>query len=124
MLTIYDNITGNITVNNYTVNGNSYQYQDKELFRHRYTYVITAVNELGEGISNDNTFSYQRGLCHYYYIDIESIMHIVPRSATKSTFEIINFIDNNATVEFNIPVSTLDLFCCFILILGYIRVYW
>ena len=49
-------------MNNYRVNGTSYQYEDKDLFRHRYTYVITAVNELGEGISNDNTFSYQRGI--------------------------------------------------------------
>ena len=62
LLTIYDNITGNITVDNYRVNGTSYQFEDKELFRHRYTYGITAVNKLGEGISNNKTFSYQRGI--------------------------------------------------------------
>ena len=61
LLTIYDNITG-IIVDNYTVNGTSYQFEDKDLFRHRYTYIIAGVNELGEGISNINTFSYQRGI--------------------------------------------------------------
>ena len=49
-------------MDNYTVNGTTYKYEDKELFRHRYTYGITAVNILGEGISNNKTFSYQRGI--------------------------------------------------------------
>ena len=40
----------------------SYLFEDKELFIHRYTYVITAVNELGEGISNNRTFYYQRSI--------------------------------------------------------------
>ena len=40
----------------------SYQFEDEDLFIHRYTYVITAVNELGEGKSNNKTFSYQRGI--------------------------------------------------------------
>ena len=61
LLTICDNITGNI-VDNYTVYDTSYQFEDQDLFIHRYTYIITAVNELGEGISNKNTFSYQRGI--------------------------------------------------------------
>ena len=61
LLTIYDNITG-IIVDNYTVYDTSYQFEDKDLFRHRYTYIIAGVNELGEGISNINTFSYQRGI--------------------------------------------------------------
>ena len=39
----------------------SFQFVDDKLFIHRYTYVITGVNELGEGISNSDTFSYQRG---------------------------------------------------------------
>ena len=59
-LSIYDDITGSL-VNTVMVNGTSYQFEDKALFIHRYTYVITGVNELGEGISNNNTFSYQRG---------------------------------------------------------------
>ena len=59
-LRIYDNITGSL-VDTVIVNGNSYQFEDKALFIHRYTYVITGVNELGEGISNNKTFSYQRG---------------------------------------------------------------
>ena len=49
-------------VDNYRVYDTSYQYEDTDLFRHRYTYIITAVNELGEGISNIDTFSYQRGI--------------------------------------------------------------
>ena len=44
-----------------SVSGTIYQFEDEDLFRHRYTYVITGVNELGEGTSNNNTFSYQRG---------------------------------------------------------------
>ena len=49
-------------MDNYTVYDTSYQFEDQDLFIHRYTYIITAVNELGEGISNKNTFSYQRGI--------------------------------------------------------------
>ena len=49
-------------MDNYTVYDTSYQFEDKDLFRHRYTYIIAGVNELGEGISNINTFSYQRGI--------------------------------------------------------------
>ena len=59
-LSIYDNITGSL-VSTVIVNGTSYQFEDTDLFRHRYTYVITGVNELGEGISKSETFSYQRG---------------------------------------------------------------
>ena len=61
LLTICDNITG-IIVDNYTVYDTSYQFEDRDLFIHRYTYVIAGVNELGKGISNMNTFSYQRGI--------------------------------------------------------------
>ena len=60
-LTICDNITGNI-VDTVSVYDTSYQFEDQDLFIHRYTYIITAVNELGEGISNNKTFSYQRGI--------------------------------------------------------------
>ena len=59
-LSIYDNVTSGL-VNTVIVNETSYQFEDKDLFRHRYTYVITGVNELGEGMSNNKTFSYQRG---------------------------------------------------------------
>ena len=62
-LNIYDNITGSL-VDTVIVNGNSYQFEDTNLFIHRYTYVITGVNELGEGISNNKTFSYQRGIVY------------------------------------------------------------
>ena len=40
----------------------NYQFEDQDLFIHCYTYVITGVNELGKGISNNDTFSYQRGI--------------------------------------------------------------
>ena len=60
-LSIYDNITGSL-VDTVLVNGTSYEFEDKDLFRHRYTYVITGVNELGEGISNNKAFPYQRGI--------------------------------------------------------------
>ena len=49
-------------MNIFKANNNSYQFEDEDLFNHRYMYVITGVNELGEGISNNKTFSYQRGI--------------------------------------------------------------
>ena len=58
ILEVFDS-TGYI-LNNITVNGASYEFEDTDLFRHRYTYVITGVNELGEGISQSETFSYQQ----------------------------------------------------------------
>ena len=61
LLTICDNITG-IIVDEVSVYDTSYQFEDQDLFIHRYTYGITAVNKLGEGISNNKTFSYQRGI--------------------------------------------------------------
>ena len=60
ILSIWNNVTG-ILVRNVSVYDTSYEFEDKNLFIHRYTYVITGVNELGEGISNSETFSYQRG---------------------------------------------------------------
>ena len=72
---MYDNITGN-KVDSYTVNETNYQFEDEDLFIHRYTYVITAVNKLGEGISNNKTESYQRGIVslplYWYWIYIHS----------------------------------------------------
>ena len=59
-LSIYDAITGSL-VDTVSVYDTSYQFVDNNLFIHHYTYVITGVNELGEGISNNDTFSYQRG---------------------------------------------------------------
>ena len=61
------NDTGYI-LDNVTVNGISYQFEDKDLFRHRYTYVITGVNELGEGISINKTFSYQQSRIKYILV--------------------------------------------------------
>uniref|UniRef100_A0A1X7V596 Fibronectin type-III domain-containing protein n=2 Tax=Amphimedon queenslandica TaxID=400682 RepID=A0A1X7V596_AMPQE len=88
ILKIYDAITGSL-VDTVLVDGTSYQFVDNNLFIHRYTYVITGVNELGEGISNNDTFSYQR----------------VPRSVTtKAASDILSFNETSANVFFNIPV--------------------
>ena len=61
-LSIYDNFTGSLVDTVTVVNKTIYQFEDENLFHHRYTYAITGVNELGEGISNSETFSYQRGM--------------------------------------------------------------
>uniref|UniRef100_A0A1X7TS42 Fibronectin type-III domain-containing protein n=1 Tax=Amphimedon queenslandica TaxID=400682 RepID=A0A1X7TS42_AMPQE len=66
ILNIYDAITGSL-VDTVLVYGTSYQFVDKKLFIHCYTFVITGVNELGEGISNNDTFSYQRGIINNNY---------------------------------------------------------
>ena len=63
-LSIYDAIT-NQFLRSVSVYDTSYQFVDNNLFI-RYTYVITGVNELGEGISNNDTFSYQRGTLYLY----------------------------------------------------------
>ena len=60
-LSIYDDINSQL-VKSASVYNTSYQFEDQDLFIHRYTYVITAVNELGEGISNNRTFCYQRSI--------------------------------------------------------------
>ena len=60
-LSIYDDINNQL-IKSVMVYATNYQFEDQDLFHHRYTYVITGVNELGEGISNNKTFSYQRGI--------------------------------------------------------------
>uniref|UniRef100_A0A1X7TP38 Fibronectin type-III domain-containing protein n=1 Tax=Amphimedon queenslandica TaxID=400682 RepID=A0A1X7TP38_AMPQE len=87
ILRVYDAITGSL-VDTVSVYDTSYQFVDNNLFIHRYTYVITGVNELGEGISNNNTFSYQR----------------VPQSVTEAGSNIITFSQNTSTAFFNISV--------------------
>ena len=67
ILRIYDDITGSL-VTTVAVDGTSYQFVDNNLFIHRYTYVITGVNELGEGLSNNDTFSYQRGTYTFFML--------------------------------------------------------
>ena len=67
ILRIYDAITGSL-VDTVSVYNTSYQFVDNNLFIHRYTYVITGVNELGEGISNNATFSYQRGTYTFFML--------------------------------------------------------
>ena len=59
-LRIYDDITSSL-MDTVSVYDTSYQFVDNNLFSHRYTYVINGVNELGEGIPNNKTFSYLRG---------------------------------------------------------------
>uniref|UniRef100_A0A1X7TPA5 Fibronectin type-III domain-containing protein n=1 Tax=Amphimedon queenslandica TaxID=400682 RepID=A0A1X7TPA5_AMPQE len=60
-LSIYDDITDQFLRSVAVDDTTTHQFIGGDLFRHRYTYVITGVNELGEGISNNDTFSYQRG---------------------------------------------------------------
>ena len=86
----------------------SYEFEDTDLFRHRYTYVITGVNELGEGISNSETFSYQRGILPVN--ESQSIyFNIVPRSVEENTVSIgLTFKELLLTiVHFNIPVRAI-----------------
>ena len=61
-LSIYDNVTGNLVDNVRVYDGTSYQFEDEDIFIHHYTYVITGVNELGEGVSNKKTFIYAKGI--------------------------------------------------------------
>uniref|UniRef100_A0A1X7TVX0 Fibronectin type-III domain-containing protein n=1 Tax=Amphimedon queenslandica TaxID=400682 RepID=A0A1X7TVX0_AMPQE len=88
ILRIYDAITGSL-VDTVSVYNTSYQFVDNNLFIHHYTYVITGVNELGEGISNNDTFSYQR----------------VPRSVEEAASDIITYHQNTAIASFNIPIT-------------------
>ena len=60
-LSIYDDINNQLA-KSVPVYDTSYQFENKDVFVHHYTYVITAVNALGEGISNNKAFSYQRGI--------------------------------------------------------------
>ena len=60
ILLIYDDVN-KMLLQNVSINGNEYKYEDQELFHHRYTYTIYGINELGEGEHNNSTFSFQRG---------------------------------------------------------------
>ena len=81
----------------------SYQFVDNNLFIHHYTYVITGVNELGEGISNNDTFSYQRGtyihLNHYVYYIVT-----VPRAVQNTSLDILSYTQNLAVFQFYFQV--------------------
>ena len=59
ILLIYDDVN-KMLLQNVSINGNEYKYEDQELFRHQYTYTIYGINELGEGEHNNSTFSFQR----------------------------------------------------------------
>lgn len=60
-LVIYDDVNDTL-INNVSVKDTtSYQFVEKDLFRHRYKYLIFGSNELGEGDYSAKTFSYQRG---------------------------------------------------------------
>ena len=60
-LSVFDNTFG-VLLDTVIVNETMYTFTNvTNLFRHRYTYVITGFNELGEGISDNATFFYQRG---------------------------------------------------------------
>uniref|UniRef100_A0A1X7T233 Fibronectin type-III domain-containing protein n=1 Tax=Amphimedon queenslandica TaxID=400682 RepID=A0A1X7T233_AMPQE len=91
ILRVYDSMTSNL-VDIVSVYDTSYQFVDNNLFDHHYTYVITGVSKLGEGISNNNTFSYQR----------------VPRLAVETDF-MVNYTQNQtvtvSTVYYKISVN-------------------
>ena len=105
-LSIYDDINNQL-VKSVSVYGTIYQFKDTDVFRHRYTYVVTGVNELGEGISNRDTFSYQRGILPVN--KLQSIyFNIVPRSVEENTVSIgLTFKDSLTIVHFNIPVRAI-----------------
>ena len=104
-LTVYDNVTGSL-MNIFKANNNSYQFEDEDLFIHRYLYVITGVNELGEGISNSKTFSYQRGTVYNANVCFD-ICFIVPQSIINHGFNITSYIPHNSSLLFNVPVRLL-----------------
>ena len=60
ILLIYDDVN-KMLLQNVSINGNEYKYEDQQLFHPRYTYTIYGINELGEGEHNNSTFSFQRG---------------------------------------------------------------
>ena len=105
-LSLYDDINNQL-VKSVSVHDTSYQFEEKSLFIHRYTYDITGVNELGEGISNSKTFSYQRGTLQAYNNKLKSIyFNIVPRLVKENTVSIgLTFKDLITVVQFNIPVK-------------------
>uniref|UniRef100_A0A1X7SZA0 Fibronectin type-III domain-containing protein n=1 Tax=Amphimedon queenslandica TaxID=400682 RepID=A0A1X7SZA0_AMPQE len=87
ILRLYDANNGSL-LDSVSVYNTSYQFVDNNLFIHRYTYAITGVNKLGEGISNNNTFSYQR----------------VPRTVDNtSSLDIISYTQDVVIVQFYIP---------------------
>ena len=71
ILEVFDS-TGYI-LNTITVNGTNYEFEDKDLFRHNYTYAVTGVNELGRGVSSNEPFSYQRGIVKCIFVLIACI---------------------------------------------------
>ncbi|XP_019859080.1 PREDICTED: uncharacterized protein LOC109587279 [Amphimedon queenslandica] len=73
-LSIHDDITDQF-LRSVSVYDTSYQFVDNNLFIHCYTYVITGANELGEGISNNDTFSYQRGTYTFFMLICLLIFH-------------------------------------------------
>ena len=101
ILEVFDS-TGYI-LNNITVNGTNYEFKDKDLFRHRYTYIITGVNELGRGVSSSEPFSYQRGIVKCIFVLIYFALAPRARNASLSFGE---YIQNNVTVNFTIPVRS------------------
>ena len=89
-------------MNTLSVYDTSYQFVNNNLFIHRYTYVITGVNQLGEGISNNDTFSYQSGtiyLTHYVYY-----IFIVPRAVQNTSLDIFSYTQDMVILHFYFPV--------------------
>ena len=104
-LSIYDDISSQL-IKSVSVYDTSYQFEDKDLFIHRYTYVITAVNELGKGIRNNKTFSYQRSII--YIIMCRLLIIIVPKSAQDNTsLDLLSYTEYAVNIQFHIPVCIM-----------------
>uniref|UniRef100_A0A1X7VVI6 Ig-like domain-containing protein n=1 Tax=Amphimedon queenslandica TaxID=400682 RepID=A0A1X7VVI6_AMPQE len=87
-LKIYDDVTGSL-IDAVSVYDTNYQFVDNDLFTHRYTYVINEATPIKEGISDNNTFSYQR----------------VPTSATVNTsIDVLSYTQDMIIVQFQIPI--------------------
>uniref|UniRef100_A0A1X7T575 Fibronectin type-III domain-containing protein n=1 Tax=Amphimedon queenslandica TaxID=400682 RepID=A0A1X7T575_AMPQE len=87
ILRIFDAITGSL-VDTVSVYDTTYQFVNNNLFIHRYTYVITGVNELGEGISNTDTFSYQK----------------VPRAIQNSSLDVLYYTQDVVIIQLYFPI--------------------
>uniref|UniRef100_A0A1X7T973 Fibronectin type-III domain-containing protein n=1 Tax=Amphimedon queenslandica TaxID=400682 RepID=A0A1X7T973_AMPQE len=90
ILRIYDAITSGL-VKNVSVYDTRYQFVADNLLIHRYTYVITGVNDLGEGISNIATFSYQR---------VPSL-----RAIQNTSLNTLSYIQDGVIIQFYIPIT-------------------
>ena len=116
ILKVYDTINSSL-VDTVSVYDTTYQFVDHNLFFHCYTYVITGVNELGEGMPNNDTFSYQRGKRHNRQQLLILCLFLVPRSVSGTGSSLITFNQTTATASYNIPVIPYHVINVYIIII-------